>query len=151
LQTQLDGFVQTSPELSPGMQIGGWAASHVTLHFGHGGGPSTLQEDGLVMSQAGVAVGAGVAPDLADLAAWAFDLVFSPPTAAIGKITHAMNKIVTASILFFIDYLCRFQFAGAPKPVASRRTLSQKGAIIPHRKDRRKIRQDIASITTNGR
>ncbi len=92
--------MQTPPELSPGVQIGGWAASHVTLHFGHGGGPSTLQDEGLVMFHAGVAVAAGVAPDLAD---WTFALVFSPPTAAMGKITHAMNKIVTASILFFID------------------------------------------------
>jgi hypothetical protein len=114
----VEGFTQTFPELSPGVQIGGWAASHVTLHFGHGGGPSTLQEDGLVMFQAGVAVATGVAPDWA---AWPFGLVFSPPTAAMGKITHAISTIVTARMLFFIDYFCRFQaVAGTPKPARFR-------------------------------
>lgn len=94
----------------------------MTLHFGQGGGPSTLQEDGLVISHAGVAVGTAVAPDWADPDfAWAFVLVFSPPTAAMGKITHAINKIVTAIILFFIDSFCRFQALPPPLRPARRR------------------------------
>lgn len=117
--------MQTVPVLSPGVQIGGCAAAQVTLHFGQGGGPSTLQEEGLVMSHAGVAVGTGVEP----LADWAFDLVFSPPTAVIGKITHARNIIVTARILFFIDYFyVACKIAGAPTLAVCCRDAFSKGS-----------------------
>ena len=97
LQTQEGGRTQTlaepSNEFSPGVQTAGCPALQVTEHLGHGGGPSTLQEDGFVMSHPGVVVAVGVAT---------FDLVFSPPTADMGKSTIAINEIITAIILSFI-------------------------------------------------
>lgn len=142
--------MQTLPELSPGVQIGGWAAGQVTLHFGHGGGPSTLQLEGLVISQAGVAVGAGVAPfEVADSAlVWAFALGFSPPTAAMGKITHAINKIVTAIILFFIDYFLSLSIVVTAR---AHQTLLKTAMISRWKETAQDPHRDSASITTNDR
>jgi hypothetical protein len=105
LQKHEEGFTQIlaepPDELSPGIQTGLCPAPQVTEHFGQGGGPSTLQEDGFVRSHPTVAVAVGVATfDLLDPT---FGLVFSAPTAEIGRSSVANNKIMTAIILSFIN------------------------------------------------
>jgi hypothetical protein len=112
LQTQVDGVTQTFPALSPGVQIGGCAASQVTLHFGQGGGPSTLQEEGFVMSQPGVGEGLPLFDLPEPVFDWTFALLLSLPTAAIGRSTATINQIVTANILSFINsfYLSAFEY-----------------------------------------
>lgn len=113
LQTQVEAFTQTFPELSPGVQIGGCPALQVTEHFSQGGGPSTLHEDGLLMSQLGVGVATGVSFALAasDLAGF-LDFFFSVPPADTGKITHTISKIVTAISLSFIFTFCLLSKVG---------------------------------------
>jgi hypothetical protein len=112
LQTQVEGLVQVVPSLSPGEQIGGCPVTQVTLHGVQGGGPSTVQEDGIVRFQAGVAVAEGIAVGLL-LAPWALGLADSAWTGEGGESTiseiiesEESRKIEIASNFSFIGYFC---------------------------------------------
>jgi hypothetical protein len=93
------------------------------VHFGQGGGPSTLQDAGFERSHPGVAV--GVADATFDLFAPPFpstlDLPFSLPTAARGKSVRTINKIVTAIFLSFIKFSCFSNVGSAIYPTRVRR------------------------------
>ncbi len=66
----------------------------MTVHFGQGGGPSTLQEAGCVRSHA-VEVAVGVA---------FFDLLEAAPTIDIGKSAIATVKITNPNALLFTRF-----------------------------------------------
>ena len=129
LQKHEEGFTQTLAEpldeLSPGIQTGLCPAPQVTEHFGQGGGPSTLQEDGFVRSHPTVAVAVGVATfDLLDPT---FGLVLSAPTAEIGRSSVASNKIMTAIILSFINSFGLLSDFGKRQPQARQnRTVAER-------------------------
>ena len=74
-------------ELSPGMQVGDFSAGQVMLHLGHGGGPSTLHDDGLVMSHCGVGVAVGTLAALVGAA-----------IASDGDRTRAISRIMRTII-----------------------------------------------------
>jgi hypothetical protein len=102
-------LVQVAPSLSPGVQVGGCPELQVTLQGGHGGGPSTEHEDGIVRFHAGVEVAEGTAVGL-PLALCAFGLVDSAWTGDGGESTSSeiieseeSRKIEIASNFSFID------------------------------------------------
>jgi hypothetical protein len=116
------------------MQIGACPPGQVMVHFSHGGGPSTVQDDGLVISHAGVAVADGVAPcaTAASLFERSFALLFSLPTADIGNSVRVINnKIVTAINLSFIKLFCRFQTSATPSLRKRHQTLVSNREIFP--------------------
>lgn len=103
MQTQEGGFTQAGGdpggELSPGVQVGRSPLLQVIEHFGHGGGPSTLQEEGCVRSHFGVAVGE------ATLGRAALEVSFSAPIADTGENRIATNKIIAAIIVVSLQLL----------------------------------------------
>jgi hypothetical protein len=114
----------------------------VTVHFGQGGGPSTLQDAGFERSHPGVAV--GVADATLDLFApplpSTLDLLFSLPTAARGRSIRTINKIVTAIFLSFIKLFVFQTSAAQSTPRAS--DAFGKEAIFPRREELGKIPSD---------
>ena len=112
------------------------------MHFGQGGGPSTLQDAGFERSHPGVAV--GVADATLDLFApplpSTLDLLFSLPTAARGKSIRTINKIVTAIFLSFIKSFCFSNVGSAIYPTRVRRF--GKEAIFPRREELGKTPSD---------
>jgi hypothetical protein len=97
LQTHAGGRTHASGDpgddaLSPEVQAGVSPGLHVMVHFGHGGGPTALQEAGWVRFHPGVALGDGRLG--IGIGAWAI--------VVMGESQTARNKMRAAIIVAFL-------------------------------------------------